>query len=171
MSGRNYYQILGIPRNASDAEIRIAYKRAALVYHPDKGKTNNSDKFNEIHSAYETLINNQTKDQYDNILAINSNSESLMELFIRYKDLVKEICEKYNVSSDDKIEIMQLFDPSDYDFDVNDKQQAIDLAYNHLANKIWKFIPKFIYKKFKEDYPYVGSIIDRLSNTWRYWIV
>jgi molecular chaperone DnaJ len=63
---KDYYIILEVPPSASLDEIKKAYRRLALVYHPDK---NNNDayasgRFAEIKEAYETLSNTNLKDQY-----------------------------------------------------------------------------------------------------------
>tara|TARA_B110000908_G_C9894866_1_gene288398 strand:- start:103 stop:576 length:474 start_codon:yes stop_codon:yes gene_type:complete len=63
----NHYQTLGIKRNAETKEIKKAFKKLALKFHPDK---NNGDKyfeerFKEIQQAYETLIHPQKKIEYD----------------------------------------------------------------------------------------------------------
>lgn len=59
----NYYDILNISQNASDNEIRRAYKILALKHHPDKG--GDIDKFHTIKKAFNVLINKETRDQYD----------------------------------------------------------------------------------------------------------
>lgn len=66
---KNHYQILGINRNADNKEIKQAYKKLAVKFHPDK---NNGDKyfeerFKEIQESYEVLINSQKKSDYDRI--------------------------------------------------------------------------------------------------------
>lgn len=66
---KNHYQILGISRNADSKEIKQAYKKLAVKFHPDK---NNGDKyfeerFKEIQESYEILINQQKKSEYDRI--------------------------------------------------------------------------------------------------------
>jgi curved DNA-binding protein len=60
----DYYQILGVSRNASPQEIKKAYKKKAMEHHPDRGGDHN--KFAEINSAYETLSNADKKAAYDN---------------------------------------------------------------------------------------------------------
>ena len=54
---RDYYEVLGIGRNASKFKIKLAYRRLAKKYHPDKNKKDPraKEKFIEIHEAYETL--------------------------------------------------------------------------------------------------------------------
>lgn len=56
--GRDYYKILGIDKNASDDDIKKAYKKMALKYHPDKNKSPGAEaKFKEVAEAYEVSIN------------------------------------------------------------------------------------------------------------------
>ena len=61
---KDYYQVLGIPRNASDKDIKKAFHRLAHKYHPDKG--GDEKKFKEINEAYQILSNKEKKAQYDN---------------------------------------------------------------------------------------------------------
>jgi len=60
---KDYYQILGVSREASPDEIRKAYHKLAHQYHPDKG--GDEKKFKEINEAYQTLSNKEKKAQYD----------------------------------------------------------------------------------------------------------
>lgn len=61
---KNYYDILGISKNASGDEIKRAYRKKAHEYHPDKG-SGNADKFKEVNEAYQVLGNTEKKQQYD----------------------------------------------------------------------------------------------------------
>ena len=67
MAQRDYYEILGVGRNASPEEIKKAYRKVALKYHPDKnpGDKAAEDKFKEAAEAYEVLSHAETKQQYD----------------------------------------------------------------------------------------------------------
>lgn len=65
----NYYEILGVPRNAHLDEIKKAYRHLALRYHPDKNKSDSPQeatrKFREISQAYEILADRKKRQQYD----------------------------------------------------------------------------------------------------------
>jgi molecular chaperone DnaJ len=60
---KDYYQILGISRSASQEDIKKAYRKLAHKYHPDKG--GDEKKFKEINEAYQILSNKEKRDQYD----------------------------------------------------------------------------------------------------------
>jgi len=67
MAKRDYYEILGLAKNASDAEIKKSYRRLAMKYHPDRnpGDKSAEEKFKEAKKAYEVLSNNQKRAAYD----------------------------------------------------------------------------------------------------------
>lgn len=64
MSKRDYYEILGIDKNASADEIKKAYRKAAVKYHPDK-EGGNESKFKEASEAYEVLKDTSKRQRYD----------------------------------------------------------------------------------------------------------
>lgn len=67
MAGKDYYQILGVSRNASEKEIKQAYRRLARKHHPDvnPGDKSAEAKFKEINGAYEVLSNPEKRKKYD----------------------------------------------------------------------------------------------------------
>ena len=67
MSKRDYYEILGVSKNADDAAIKKAYRKIAMKYHPDKnpGDKSAEEKFKEAAEAYEVLKDDQKRAQYD----------------------------------------------------------------------------------------------------------
>lgn len=67
MSKRDYYEILGVNRNANESEVKKAYRQMALKYHPDKnpGDKQSEEKFREAAEAYEILSNPEKKHRYD----------------------------------------------------------------------------------------------------------
>ena len=67
MAKRDYYEVLGVSKSASADEIKKAYRKLAIQYHPDKnpGDTEAEDKFKEAAEAYEVLSNAEKKQKYD----------------------------------------------------------------------------------------------------------
>ncbi|PIR97704.1 MAG: molecular chaperone DnaJ [Candidatus Colwellbacteria bacterium CG10_big_fil_rev_8_21_14_0_10_42_22] len=61
---KDYYNTLGVPKDATQDEIKKAYRKLAHQYHPDKGKGDDS-KFKEINEAYQVLSNAEKRNQYD----------------------------------------------------------------------------------------------------------
>lgn len=74
---KDYYQILGVARNAGEQEIKKAYRKMAVKYHPDKNPDDAEAeaRFKEISEAYETLSDPQKKAQYDNPRSQNPFSD------------------------------------------------------------------------------------------------
>ena len=63
---RDYYDILGVKKDASSQEIKKAYRKLALEHHPDRNKAAGaSEKFKEINEAYEVLSDPKKKETYD----------------------------------------------------------------------------------------------------------
>ena len=65
---KDYYGILGVPKNASDGEIKKAYRKLAMQYHPDRNPGKEkwaNEKFKEINEAYGVLGDPQKREQYD----------------------------------------------------------------------------------------------------------
>ena len=113
----NYYDILGIDKNATSEEIKSAYRLLVKKYHPDVNDASNSNTFfNIIQEAYTTLSDSKLRQEYD-----LSNS---------YKNDNTYIDDNYDfedISSDDLNEYMRTYSPK-----------------GQLANKIVKFILKII---------------------------
>src|SRR5690625_743523 len=66
LSKRDYYEVLGVAKDASKEEIRKAYRKLARKYHPDVNKEDNAEeKFKEAKEAYEVLYDEQKRAQYD----------------------------------------------------------------------------------------------------------
>lgn len=63
MANKDYYEILGVSRSASQDEIKAAFRKKAMEHHPDRG--GNAEKFKEVNEAYQALGNPETRAQYD----------------------------------------------------------------------------------------------------------
>jgi molecular chaperone DnaJ len=63
MAAKDYYEILGVPRSASDDDIKKAFRKLARKHHPDTGGT--EERFKEINEAYEALSDPEKRKQYD----------------------------------------------------------------------------------------------------------
>ena len=63
---RDYYEVLGVPRNASKDQIKDVYRKLAMQFHPDRNKSPEAEeKFKEISEAYAVLSDDQKRQQYD----------------------------------------------------------------------------------------------------------
>jgi molecular chaperone DnaJ len=78
MPGKDYYEILGVPRDASLEDIKKAYRRLAKQYHPDINKNDPqaNEKFKEINEAYEVLSDPQKRAQYDRFGTVDGDFSS-----------------------------------------------------------------------------------------------
>ena len=67
MAKRDYYEVLGISKSATDDEIKKAYRKIAIKYHPDRNPGNKEaeEKFKEAAEAYDVLHDPQKRQQYD----------------------------------------------------------------------------------------------------------
>ena len=67
MSKRDFYEVLGVSKGADEREIKKAYKRLAMKYHPDRnqGDAASEEKFKEVKEAYEVLTDENLRARYD----------------------------------------------------------------------------------------------------------
>ena len=67
MAKRDYYEVLGVNKSATDDEIKKAYRKIAIKYHPDRNPGNKEaeEKFKEAAEAYDVLHDPQKRQQYD----------------------------------------------------------------------------------------------------------
>lgn len=97
MNKRDYYEVLGVNRNSSEDEIKKAYRKIAMQYHPDKNPNNPAaeEKFKEAAEAYDILGNAQKRQQYDRFGHQGANMGSggfqggfnMEDIFSRFSDI------------------------------------------------------------------------------------
>ena len=92
---KDYYQILGVPRNASEEEIKKAYRKLAMQYHPDRNPRREkwaNEKFKEINEAYAVLGEPQKRRQYDQFGTVGNVGDIFGSPFTRttFEDMMKD---------------------------------------------------------------------------------
>jgi len=92
---KDYYGILGVPRNASDGEIKKAYRKLAMQYHPDRNPGKEkwaNEKFKEINEAYGVLGDPQKRKQYDQFGTVGNIGDIFGSPFTRttFQEMMKD---------------------------------------------------------------------------------
>jgi len=104
----DYYNILGIDKNASISDIKAAYKKLALKYHPDKCKPEereaNEAEFKKIKTAYETLSDENKKREYD-----LGGSLGSMGSFHNFFNLFETQEQMYNITVNVPVTLLEVF--------------------------------------------------------------
>lgn len=130
----DYYQTLGVTRQSSPEEIKQAYRKLAMVHHPDRG--GDADKFKQINEAYDVLGNPEKKATYDNPQQQHSWRQSFDpdEMF-NFEELLRQTREHFNqrqqrarnpdAITDVEISLSQVFTGTDMLVDVGYTREVI----------------------------------------------
>lgn len=99
---KNYYKILEVGKDASEEEIKLAYRRLAKKLHPDLNKTDPKakEKFIELHEAYDTLSDPQKRKIYDQI-GYNPRNIDFSDMIwrnnsSRFREILRQIYGNYD---------------------------------------------------------------------------
>jgi len=84
---RDYYEVLGVPRNATKDQVKDAYRKMAMQYHPDRNKDPEAEeRFKEISEAYAVLSDDQKRNQYDTMGKVDFGQQYSQEDIFRGAD-------------------------------------------------------------------------------------
>ena len=137
---KNPYSILELEsdKNISKEDIRKAYKRLILKYHPDKNTEDTTEKFKEIQTAYEILSNNEKRKEDDNL----SNNEKIKY----YESLKSLIIKKYPCINDYlSFIIKNFYNDHEKDFENDLETFNFNSIYKNFIEKIPEIINKTDY--------------------------
>ena len=126
----NFYEILQIPPTATKQEIKKAYHKLAIQYHPDKYSGSNAEeKFLEIKTAYDILYDDEKRQQYDSMTI-----EERAKIFDLIKQYFTEIRPEYSYIYDMIVNILYSKNETEFKDDIN--EMNIQKIFNKIGGKI-----------------------------------
>lgn len=137
---KDYYKILGVDKNATQEEIKKAYKKLAKKYHPDNKETGDEKKFKEVKEAYDILSDNMKRFAYDELYNNGSKQKD------NYND--SEQKDNYNDNSENE-DLNDIFGP---DLAKN-RIRVLSYIAEYLSNKYdFKLYNGVLYGRFDTKY-------------------
>jgi curved DNA-binding protein len=152
MAGKNYYSILEIKESASFEEIKTAYRKMALKYHPDKNPGNKEfeEKIKEINEAYGILSNPQKRAQYDAQRSFGSRSSNFsgFDPMRDFDDIFQEIFKHGGRGRPSRLDVLAELTIEEFEFGANFKFSHNNKTYRL---KIPRGLPPDHYIKYQLD--------------------
>jgi len=127
---RDYYEILGVPKDASKDDIKKAYRQLALKYHPDRNKSPDAEeKFKEISEAYAVLSDDEKRLQYDRFGHAGIDSRYTAEDIFRgvdFEDIFRDLGFGFGGMGD----LFERFFGRGFGYERRGPQRGLDLRYD-----------------------------------------
>ena len=142
---QNYYNVLELKPNATKTDIKKAYRRLAVMYHPDKNPTG-EEKFKEISEAYQILSDSKLKTAYDKQNHVSIDFKDALDLFNKFFDKINPIWGEYFKTTIGQF-AENMFDETTQDIFTNFKtEDFVDLTTDTLN----KYLKKKNLSKIKD---------------------
>jgi molecular chaperone DnaJ len=120
----NYYDILGVNRDATQEDIKKAYRKLAMKYHPDHNKSKVAeDKFKDISEAYTVLSNNEKRNEYDFVNSHDNFNSSIFREF--FKGMRENHGSKNNLVVELEITLKEAYNGVEKKFTVDKPETCI----------------------------------------------
>lgn len=156
------YTILGIPRNASQEEIKKAYKALALKYHPDKNLSHDNINFTEINNAYQILKDPTKRKIYDDSCAKDLN-DIVFQMFDVFCDVMSErftkIRGKKIINLNITVKLQEIYNKSIKKINVKVKKLRGEEETVTLYLSLLNYQNEYIYKSMGDEYEERGKVL------------
>lgn len=138
MEAETYYSILKVARNASDSDIKSAFRQLSKEYHPDKNP-NGEDQFKKINEAYSVLSDKKKRSEYDFRLDNPAQVNSMNDPFAQYRNVVFSMMnlEHLNIHVDKHFKISELM--NGIEDSVSYQISKSSLSESKIENKTVKY--------------------------------
>ncbi|KAK7896375.1 hypothetical protein WMY93_021700 [Mugilogobius chulae] len=140
LAKRDYYDILGVPRDATERQIKKAFHKLALKYHPDRNKGSDAEaKFREIAEAYEILSDDKRRREYDQF-GSSSGQDFRGGASGGHSDYnFKQHFQSFNFNFDDLFKDSETFGHQQFHHNLHSNSQAHQRRHFNNLEKMFSF--------------------------------